>query len=372
MPAGSVRRRGRVIAWLSGATVLFLCCAGTLAYTFFASQPAQPNVNLIGCGNSTTINIDSHQPGVAGYSDEQLHNAAVIIKVGQDRGIPPRGWVIAVATAMQESTLHNYGYLGDRNDHDSLGLFQQRPSAGWGRPEQLQDPEYAAGKFYEKLAKIAGWEQMALTRAAQLVQVSAFPDAYADDEPRATAVVNALTDGAARSAVGASSGQCANAGQISASGWTTPVKEGIVSAFRSAERPDHYGVDLGAPRNTVIHAASAGTVSVVMCNASLNGQPYSCDQDGSPAVRGCGWYVEIKHAAGIITRYCHMVVKPSVVVGQKVSAGDPIGISGTSGNSSGPHLHFEVHINNDNNDSGAIDPVQFMAQQGAPLGKSQG
>jgi hypothetical protein len=84
-----------------------------------------------------------------------------------------------VATAIQESSLHNLGNQGPHNDHDSLGLFQQRPSQGWGTAEQLTNPVYAAGKFYDKLLSIPGWEQMPLTQAAQAVQHSAYPDAYA-------------------------------------------------------------------------------------------------------------------------------------------------------------------------------------------------
>lgn len=368
MLGGTGRRRGRVVAWVASATVLFLCCAGTLVYTFFSAEKPSSPLNLVGCGTTNAINIDGDLPTVGNLNDEQRYNAAVIIKVGQEKEIPPRGWVIAIATAMQESTLHNYGYLGDRNDHDSLGLFQQRPSAGWGTPEQVQDPVYAAGRFYGKLKTIDGWEKMPLTEAAQRVQVSAFPDAYAKWEPLATDVVNTLADGAARSAVGAAAGTCANVGEISASGWTAPVQEGIVSGFRTAERPTHDGVDLGAPKGTTIHAAAAGVVSQVLCNASLGGSSYSCDVDGSPSVMGCGWYVEVTHAAGVVTRYCHMLVKPDVFIGQKVVAGQPIGISGTSGNSSGPHLHFEVHLNNDLNSSGAVDPGVFMQQRGAPLG----
>ncbi|MEV0649143.1 M23 family metallopeptidase [Phytomonospora sp. NPDC050363] len=368
MPAGSVRRRGRVIAWVASATTLVLCCAGTLVFTFFSGQPDSDAINLVGCGTTNAINVDGELPSVGNLNEEQRYHAAVIIKVGQDKQIPPRGWVIAIATAMQESTLHNYGHLGDANDHDSLGLFQQRPSMGWGTPAQILDPEYSAGRFYGKLKTIEGWEKLPLTIAAQRVQVSAFPDAYAKWEPLATDVVNVLTDGAARAAVGANAGTCANVGEISASGWTAPVQEGIVSGYRTAERPTHDGVDLGSPRGTVIHAASAGVVSLMMCNASYpGGGAYSCDVDGSPSIMGCGWYVEITHAAGVVTRYCHMVKQPDVFVGQKVVAGQPIGIVGTSGNSSGPHLHFEVHLNNDTSSSGATDPGAFMQLRGAPL-----
>ena len=78
--------------------------------------------------------------------------------------------------------------------------------------------------------------------------------------------------------------------------------------------------------------------------------------------------VEIQHAGDVMTRYCHMVQRPFVQMGDMVKAGDVIGRVGTSGNSSGPHLHFEVHLNNDRSSQGAIDPVPFMEKIGAPLG----
>ena len=117
-------------------------------------------------------------------------------------------------------------------------------------------------------------------------------------------------------------------------------------------------------------AASAGTVTVVTCQAiAPDGSDYGCDRDGSPTIKGCGWYLEIHHGAGIMTRYCHMKTRPMVPVGQPVAPGEPIGLVGTSGNSSGPHLHFEVHLNNDRSSNGAVDPEQFMREHGAPLGQ---
>jgi hypothetical protein len=116
---------------------------------------------------------------VAGLSmtltSEQVANAATIAQVARDRGLPERAVVIALATAQQESRLRNLDY-GDR---DSLGLFQQRPSSGWGTEAQVQDPVYAANKFYDHLVGIPGWETGRLTEVAQAVQRSAYPDAYA-------------------------------------------------------------------------------------------------------------------------------------------------------------------------------------------------
>ncbi|MGJ7419514.1 hypothetical protein AB9128_27095 [Streptomyces cinereoruber] len=123
------------------------------------------------------------------FTPEQASNAATISAVGTTRGLPERAVTIALATALQESALRNIGY-GDR---DSLGLFQQRPSMGWGTPEQIMDPVYSAGRFYAGLEKIPGYSRLPLTVAAQKVQKSGFPQAYAKHEPDAALLAAALT-----------------------------------------------------------------------------------------------------------------------------------------------------------------------------------
>lgn len=120
----------------------------------------------------------------------QLRNSHTIIRVAEQLGLPPRAAVIALATAMQESKLRNiqYGHL------DSVGLFQQRPSAGWGDVSEILDPEYAARQFYRRLQKIPGWQRLPLAIAAQSVQRSAFPSAYARWELLAVQTVARLVD----------------------------------------------------------------------------------------------------------------------------------------------------------------------------------
>jgi murein DD-endopeptidase MepM/ murein hydrolase activator NlpD len=311
-----------------------------------------------------------------GWSPEQVANATIIVTVGTTRHVPRWGWVIAVATAIQESGLRNL----PGGDRDSIGLFQQRPSQGWGTPDQLHDPTYAAATFYQRLLTVPGWQTLSLTEAAQAVQHSAYPDAYAKWEDDATNLVRQL--GVRNpSAAPAELHDCPNPCQQTAAAtdspsaiatvstppcqWVTPVDAPIVSGFRTAQRPSHQGVDLGAARGTPIRAASTGVVTVVRCN--ITPASHGCDRDGSPATPGCGWYVQIRHDNDILTRYCHMLRQPDVTVGQHVTAGQTIGYVGSSGHSSGPHLHFEVHLNNDSTPSGAIDPVPFMATR-APLG----
>jgi hypothetical protein len=119
---------------------------------------------------------------------EQSANAATIAAVARSRGLPARATVIALATAQQESRLRNL----DHGDRDSLGLFQQRPSQGWGTPEQVRDPVYAAGKFFDHLVELPGWETGRLTEVAQAVQRSGFPEAYQQWETMADALTAAL------------------------------------------------------------------------------------------------------------------------------------------------------------------------------------
>lgn len=124
---------------------------------------------------------------------EQMANAATITAVGVRLGMPEQAAVVAIATAMQESKLRNLPHLGRGNDHDSVGLFQQRPSQGWGSKEQVSDPRYASERFYLALRDVAGWQEMRVTEAAQRVQRSAYPEAYEkwaeDAEVLATALL---------------------------------------------------------------------------------------------------------------------------------------------------------------------------------------
>jgi hypothetical protein len=123
------------------------------------------------------------------WTDEQIANARIIVTIGTQRRVPNEGLVIAVATALQESRLRNLR----GGDRDSIGLFQQRPSQGWGSPKQLSDPAYQTHKFYDKLLAVDGWQEMRMTEAAQAVQVSAFPNAYAKHVPAATRLVDRLS-----------------------------------------------------------------------------------------------------------------------------------------------------------------------------------
>ena len=152
---------------------------------------------LAAIAGSTDLPADATTPAacaggkVAGLDTEQTHVAQVIVTQAAHLRLPRRAAVIALATAYQEAHLRNPA----GGNLDSIGVFQQRPSQGWGTPAQLHDPAYAATAFYHHLAKIPDWRTRPLTEVAQAVQRSATPAAYAHWEPRARAIATALTRG---------------------------------------------------------------------------------------------------------------------------------------------------------------------------------
>lgn len=146
-------------------------------------------LGLAGCGTHPVETLPVCTSGDVALTLEQAANAATIAAVGKRLGMPDHAVTIALATALQESKLRNLDY-GDR---DSLGLFQQRPSQGWGTRAQVQDPVRSAGAFYAHLRRIAGWQALPVTVAAQRVQHSAAPDAYAQWEDAARQLARALT-----------------------------------------------------------------------------------------------------------------------------------------------------------------------------------
>jgi len=150
--------------------------AGYFGYTTLMTNSGQPSCRAVALGHDVS------------FSPEQTANAATITAIALKRGLPARAATIANATAIQESKLRNIRF-GDR---DSLGLFQQRPSQGWGTAEQILDPVYATNQFYDALIKINGYQAMEITKVAQLVQRSATPQAYASHEQEGRILASTL------------------------------------------------------------------------------------------------------------------------------------------------------------------------------------
>ncbi len=285
------------------------------------------------------------------WSAEQLDNAKVIAERGQAANAGANGVIIALMTAMQESSLRNLPH-GDR---DSVGLFQQRPSAGWGTPQEILDPVQASDAFYgvsththnTGLLDVQGWQSLPFGVAAQAVQRSAYPTLYNRWEPDARALAQLILSGAAGTL------DCTGGpgpAQVSGS-WAHPLAPAayaLVSPFGMRFDPVngtwklHRGQDFAVPIGTPDRAACDGVI--VRTDPA---DPY-----------GGGMQTDLDCGGGVVLEYMHQsgfLVK----VGDPVKAGQVIGRTGTTGHSTGPHLHFQVDI-----DGQATDPVEFMRQRG--------
>jgi hypothetical protein len=232
----ALRIRTVVVVLLVTVVVIGLGCYGALRLLMPAAlkPPPPPPVCL------------ARADGEATLEPEQMANAATIAAVGIRRRLPVRAVQIALATAMQESKLHNLS----GGDRDSIGLFQQRPSQGWGRPEQLADPRFAAGAFYGALVKLRGWQQMDMGNAAQAVQRSAFPDAY-DQWVEPSGVLARALYGAGDGAVG-----------CTLTAGSQPRGPAAVDAFTAALRADWGEVGLAAgPAATELTVRPADAVA---------------------------------------------------------------------------------------------------------------
>ncbi|WP_193608880.1 hypothetical protein [Nocardioides lijunqiniae] len=173
------------------AAVVGLAAVGVVAAVGYGVLHDSDPLGIGASADTCTATVDGH---TVELEVEQAENAALITAISVRRGLPARAASIALATAYQESDLYNLDY-GDR---DSVGLFQQRPSQGWGSVEEILDPVYSTNAFYDGLVEVDGYERLEITDAAQEVQRSGFPDAYADHEADARALASALTGNSRR------------------------------------------------------------------------------------------------------------------------------------------------------------------------------
>ncbi len=344
-------RRPRIWILLAAALPLLLAAglvAGVLLLTprEVAGAGCPPVAAAVG-----SVDLAAVAPAVPGWTPEQVQNAATVIRAGQALGVPGRGLVIGVMTAMGESALLVVDH-GDAAGPDSRGLFQQRDNGAWGTYADRMDPMTSATAFFRALLAVPDWEQLPPTIAAHRTQHNADPWHYARwwDAALALAgvVVGAPVPGIAP---GTGAVACTAASPIlrAAQGaWTSPADGPLTSGFGVRPNPTgdgsqlHAGIDLAPGCGAPIVAAGPGTV--------VRAGPAS----------GYGNLVVVDHGGGVLTRYGHMTDDGIVVaVGQPVVAGQQLARVGSAGDSTGCHLHLEVLL-----DGAQVDPVGFLAARG--------
>jgi len=187
--------KGSMIALVAIAPVVGIVVVVVLLFTIITGagddDAAAATCGASGTVSGTAVSVQSGDlPAKVGpYSGDQVKNAAAIISIGKQRGLTQHAQQTALMAAMTESTLNNLS----GGDRDSAGLFQMRPSQGWGTQAQVTDISYAINLFYERLVKVPGWDSMSPGEAAQSVEGSAFPDAYATKAANAVEMMNALS-----------------------------------------------------------------------------------------------------------------------------------------------------------------------------------
>ena len=324
------------------------------------------------------LTVTTRQGETFTLNKKQLTHAATIIEVGSSiEGVNRDGLQIALIAALTESTLRqlantgtypesgDYPNDGNGGDHDSLGLFQMRPQSGWGSVADLMDPEYQVRAFFggddgpnggspRGLLDIPGWQDMGHGEAAQSVEVSAYPERYENYSPVAVTILDTLTGGGSGDAGTTVPVAQAPAKPVAESSrvvfplpegtWTPTSPFGPRTHPITGEESFHTGSDLAAPDGTPILAAADGTVTVA---------EYS---------EASGGIIVIEHQIDgktLATAYIHMWEHGiHVSVGDRVTAGQHIADVGSSGMSTGPHLHFEVR--DGGTDGEYIDPAKWL------------
>ncbi|MEV7867956.1 hypothetical protein AB0P17_18055 [Streptomyces sp. NPDC088124] len=248
----------------AGALLVLLAVAGYVVVQYLSGGGGAPRC-VARAGDDAGQGSSTYE-----MTPEQAANAATISAVGTRRGLPERAVTIALATALQESALRNL----DHGDRDSVGLFQQRPSKGWGTIAQIRDPVYSAGEFYDHLVKVPGYSRLPLTEAAQRVQRSGFPQAYAKHEPDATLLAAALTGRSAASLT-------CSVPSGSTPGDPAKVRAALTRDFGAEVRPADAAHEVSVPV-----PAEAGTGTGGERGASVAGQAGGSDSSGGSGDSG--------------------------------------------------------------------------------------
>lgn len=373
----------RVLAVVAVVLFLFGPPTALTAYALLAPEPstgcgAGAGGTTVGAVGSLPADLTASTTGgdVVRLDRVQLGHAATIITTGsRTAGVGRDGVLIALMAALTESHLRmlanpgaypdstKYPNDGTGQDHDSLGLFQMRPAAGWGTVAQLMDPAYHAAAFYggptgpnrgspRGLLDIPDWRKLPKGAAAQAVEVSAFPDRYAQYEPVARAILDKLTAAATPGVPVQANGPAVSSRVVfplPAGTWTRTSGFGMRDLGDIGHYKLHAGVDYAAPAGTPVLALADGVVASVETSPTGGNMVILDHTIAGPA-----------GAEHVGSAYLHLSDGSTTVAdGDRVTAGTQIAQVGSTGRSTGPHLHLEIRPGGPS--STAIDPEPWLA-----------
>ncbi|MFE7503861.1 M23 family metallopeptidase [Promicromonospora sp. NPDC057488] len=369
----------RVLAVIAAVVFLFGPPTALTAYALLApTTGCLPAGNTVGPVGKLPTQLTASTTGgaVVRLDRVQLGHAATIITTGSTtQGVGRHGVLVALIAALTESHLRMlanpgaypdstaYPHDGTGQDHDSLGLFQMRPAVGWGTVAQLMDPSYQAAAFFggptgpnhgspRGLLDIPDWQQLSKGAAAQAVEVSAFPDRYAQYEPVARAIMERLTsspDATDAKHDGASTVSSRVVFPLPTGIWTRTHGFGMRIHPVTGVRRLHAGTDYAAPAGTPVLALTDGVVAYA-----------------GPDPRAGNLLVIDHTLAGperpqhVASAYSHLSDGSiAVTEGDLVTAGSQVAQVGSTGQSTGPHLHLQIHPGGF--DADPTDPEPWLA-----------
>ncbi|GAB3919967.1 hypothetical protein GCM10011575_35840 [Microlunatus endophyticus] len=330
-----------LLTMLTGATIVL--GPGILVTEIAASMRGKGGQQDSSSADDCPAQIGAIAAPAQGFTAEQVGNARIIWTVARQMADGERGAVVGIATALQESALRNLPY----GNLDSIGLFQQRDS--WGSTATRLNPVDSSKLFFRALNKVNGWQKMAVDVAAQSVQRSAFPTAYANQVQASVNLVTFLETKYAPSSTletatgsGLCDGQTATSTSLGKIG--LPVDHYVLTAgfgqCGSHWANCHTGLDFAAATGTPIHAVMAGKVVWTGWGGAY------------------GNLTKIQHPDNVQTWYAHQSAI-EVKAGDTVTAGQTIGRVGATGNTTGPHVHLEVRTNGT-----PVDPNKWLTAHG--------
>lgn len=384
-------------AWITALKMLPLTNIEVNAEAIFAAATTVTTGQTCPADPHVPSGATPEVPAVASLNASQSGYATQIVRATIDKKLPRQAAVIAIMTALQESTLRmwwNPKVPGSQalspepaaqgTDGYSVGLFQQQvhgAAFSWGTVEQAMDPIYSTGMFLDRLVTVVGWQTMGNGKAAQTVQVSAHPTYYDKWEDQAETIVTAVTptgtvwgeaggeaaEGGHQHGEETSPGESVDCGASgntgggqagSIEGWVWPLEAGTPAPYGWRFHPIrhvwaiHYGTDIPQPAGTPIFAAADGVVIEARVYGSY------------------GNWVLIQHANGMYSGYAHILDQGTLVTaGQTVTAGQQIAKVGSTGGSTGNHLHFEVRtgpLGTDAIDAEAFFQGRIVTANGTP------